>query len=119
MILDYNNESNKIILETDEFKLLFKLGDYYKESNIKDIKYLKNGVIQFIVNKNGMIFEDYLSVIDTLCNEQPNAIKEEELEEKLFSDSHTVWEFYQFPHVSLEETKLAIIRFIKQLKEDI
>lgn len=119
MVLDYNNDENKIILETDDFKILFKLGDYYKGSMIKDIKYLKNGVIQFLVNKNGVIFEDYLSIIDTLCKEQPNSIKDEELDERLFNDSHDGWEFYQLSEESLKETKLAIISFIRQLKEDI
>ncbi|MEG0672196.1 hypothetical protein [Clostridium sp.] len=118
MILDYSKKCNKIILETEEFQLLFKLGEYYEDAIINQIQYLKNGVIQFVVNKNGMVFEDYLSIIDTLCKEQPNYIKDEELEERIFKENHDNWEFNVCSSMSLDDAKLAIIRFIRKLRED-
>ena len=39
------------------------------------------------------MFEDYLSIIDALCKEPPNEIKDKELEEILFLERDDRWKF--------------------------
>lgn len=117
MILSYSEKENKIIVATNQFNILFKLGEYYKGAVINEFEYLKNGVIKFVVNKEGMMFEDYLSIIDTLCKEPPNEIKDKELEEILFLERDDRWEFES--NIDLKEVKKVIIEFIRNLKEEV
>ena len=63
------------------------------------------------------MFEDYLSIIDTLCKEPPNEIKDKELEEISFLEREGRWKFES--NIGLKEVQKTIIEFIRNLKEEV
>ncbi len=63
--INYLNESNEIVCDTQDMQLIFKLSDYYKGAQINQLELLSDGIIRFYVKKSDNFLEDFISIKDS------------------------------------------------------
>ncbi len=70
--INYLNESNEIVCDTQDMQLIFKLSDYYKGAQINQLELLSDGIIRFYVKKSDNFLEDFISIKDSIYGEDDN-----------------------------------------------